>query len=89
MIAGWLQTKQKYHCGSLATAASTTEQDLCSFKACTVKTRHMEHIQFEYLGTDISPLDDFSGLQRRVSTVFRPFWQEDVVCGDLHKLAKH
>lgn len=45
----------------------------------------MEHMKVVYLGTDISPLEDFSGLQRSVSTVFRPFWQEDVVCGDLHK----
>lgn len=49
----------------------------------------MEHMKVVYLGTDISPFEDFSGLQRSVSTVFRPFWQEDVVCGDLQKLAQH
>lgn len=45
----------------------------------------MEH-KIVYLGTDISPLADFSELQRSMSNVFLPFWQDDVVCGDLHEL---
>lgn len=46
------------------------------------KTKTLEKITV-YLGTEISPRSDFSGLQRTVMTELRPWSQDAVACLDL------